>query len=80
MKYSFTPEIRISAIDHLLNSTNRLTITAPANVAYRLDALSNLLDWTPLTNFPPLPFTSIQFFDAQLAGPSARFYRTVWSP
>jgi hypothetical protein len=80
IKYLPSPDILFSAINRLPNSASLLSITAPTNVAYRLEASPDLANWLPLTNFPPLPATSLQYTDTLAPSFPTRFYRTVWSP
>jgi len=80
VKYVPAPNILFSGINRLPNSTCQLLLTAPTNVAYRLDASADLANWLTLTNFPPLPATSLQYTDTLAPGFPTRFYRTVWNP
>jgi hypothetical protein len=80
IKYMPPPAIAFSAIAVLPGPTCLLTLAAPTNVAYRLDASTDLMNWQTLTNFPALPVTTVQYTDALAAGFACRFYRTVWSP
>jgi hypothetical protein len=80
VKYVPAPNILFSAINRLPNATCQLLLTAPTNVAYRLDASADLINWLTLTNFPPLSATSLQYTDTLAPGFPTRFYRTVWPP
>jgi hypothetical protein len=80
IKYVPSPDILFAGTKRLPDATCRLTLNAPTNVAYRLDASADLKSWLPLTNFPPLPATSLQYTDTLAPGFPTRFYRTVWSP
>ena len=80
IKYVPAPDILFSGIDQLPGSACRLTITAPTNITFRLEASTNLANWLTLTNYTNLPFPSIQYTDAPAAGCPGRFYRAVWSP
>jgi hypothetical protein len=80
VKYVPAPDILFSAINRLPNATCQLMLSAPTNVAYRLDASADLTNWLTLTNFPPLPATSLQYTDTLAPGFPTRFYRTVWPP
>jgi hypothetical protein len=80
LKYVPAPDIFITGIGLFPNFTSRLVLTAPKNVGYRLEASADLKAWGTLTNFPPLPVTSIQYTDMLAPDFPRRFYRTVWSP
>lgn len=80
VKYIPAPDILFAEIKRLADSTYRLSLTAPTNVAYRLEASPDLKSWLPLTNFPPLPVTSLQYTDALAPSFPMRFYRTAWTP
>ena len=54
-------------------------VRAVSNVTYRLDASTNLVDWTTLTNVPN-PTGTFQCRDPQAADFPRRFYRAVWVP
>jgi hypothetical protein len=79
-KFVPSPDILFTHIDPLADGTTCLALTAPTNVGYRLEASTDLKAWETLTNFPPLPVTSIQYTDALAPHFPRRFYRTVWSP
>jgi len=80
IKYLPAPDIRFTGIDPLPGAGWRLTLTAPTNVGYRLEASSNLANWLTLTNYTNLPVTSIQHTDTLAPSFSTRFYRAVWVP
>ena len=80
IKYMPAPDIRFTGLDPLPDTTWRLTLTAPTNVGYRLEASSNLANWLTLTNYTNLPDTSIQYTDTLAPSFSTRFYRAVWVP
>jgi hypothetical protein len=80
IKYMPAPDIRLAGIDPLPGAAWRLTLTAPTNVGYRLEASSNLANWLTLTNYTNLPATSIQYTDTPSPSVSTRFYRAVWVP
>ena len=80
IKYAAAPDILFSGIELLPGGDCRLTITAPTNLTFRLEASSNLASWLTLTNYTNLPTTSIQYTDAPAPGFPARFYRAAWSP
>jgi hypothetical protein len=80
IKYMPAPEIQFTGIDPLPGAAWRLTLTAPTNVIYRLEASSNLANWLTLTNYTNLPVTSVQYTDTPAPGFSTRFYRAVWVP
>jgi hypothetical protein len=58
----------------------RLTITAPTNLVFRLEASTNLADWLTLTNYSNLPFSSTQYTDPLMPNFPRRYYRTAWAP
>ena len=80
IKYVPAPSIRFSAIDLVPGPACRLTITAPTNLVFRLEASTNLADWLVLTNYSNLPVSSIQYTDTLAPGFPQRYYRTVWAP
>jgi hypothetical protein len=80
IKYVLPPDILFTATDHLPNGSIRLTISAPTNTAFSLQASANLSTWQTLTNFPPLPVSPVQYTDTLAPAFPARYYRTVWSP
>jgi len=80
IKYAPAPPILFSAIDLVPGPACRLTITAPTNLSYRLEASTNLANWLTLTNYTNLPATSIQYTDPLAPGFPGRFYRAVWAP
>jgi hypothetical protein len=80
VKYVPIPAIRFSAAKPQSNATFRLTITAPTNTPYRLEASPDLANWQTLTNFAPLPVESVNYTDTQAPGFARRYYRTVWNP
>ena len=54
-----------------------------ARATYRADVQAQRVDlatWLPLTNFPPLPVTRLQYTDSLAPLFPRRFYRTVWTP
>jgi hypothetical protein len=80
IKYVPAPDILFNGIDLLPGGACQLTITAPTNITFCLEASTNLTDWLTLTNYTNLPFPSIQYTDAPASGFQGRFYRTAWSP
>jgi hypothetical protein len=80
LKYVPAPDILFTATDHLPNGSVSLTISAPTNTAFSLQASTNLSTWQTLTNFPPLPVSPLQYTDTLAPAFPARYYRTVWSP
>jgi hypothetical protein len=80
LKYVPSPDIHFVATDHLPNGSVRLTISAPTNTPFSLQASTNLSNWQTLTNFPPLPISPLQYADTLAPAFPARYYRTVWSP
>jgi hypothetical protein len=77
-KLVVAPAIQFSKAELMPGGNCRLTIIAPSNTSYRLEGSTNLTDWQPLTNFPPLPVSGIQYTDPER--PASRFYRTRWVP
>jgi hypothetical protein len=73
-------DILFVGIRRLPDSTSLLTLTAPTNVACRLEASPDLRNWQTLTSFPPLPATSLQYSDTLAPSFPTRFYRTAWPP
>ncbi len=53
-----------------------LSLTGPAGVQYRVDASSNLSNWTAVTNFVSTN-TTVHFTDQSATNYSQRFYRAV---
>jgi hypothetical protein len=80
VKYAPAPSIRFSAIDLVPGPACRLTITAPTNLVFRLEASTNLADWLILTNYSNLPYSSIQYTDPLVPDFPRRYYRTAWAP
>ena len=80
IKYVPSPDILFSGIDLLPRGDCRLTLTAPTNLTFRLEASTNLANWLTLTNYTNLPFTWIQYTDAPASGFPSRFYRAAWCP
>jgi hypothetical protein len=80
IKYVPAPDILFTKVQPLPGAGVRLTISAPTNTPYRLEASPDLAHWQSLTNFPPLPFQRNRFTDPAAPGNPRRFYRTVWSP
>jgi hypothetical protein len=80
IKYVPAPDIRFRKIHPLPDASYRLSMVAPTNTPYRLEASSDLLSWLPLTNFPPLPVVRLQYTDTSATNFPRRFYRTVWVP
>jgi hypothetical protein len=58
----------------------RFTINTPTNLAYRLEASTNLLNWTMLNTFSNLATPSIQYTDQAATLLRRRFYRAVATP
>jgi hypothetical protein len=80
LKFTTVPDIQVRPVSPQPGVGFRLTITAPTNTAYRLEASPDLANWRTLTNFAPLPVESVDYTDTQAPGFAQRFYRTVWSP
>ncbi len=80
IKYMPAPDIRLTGLDPLPGAGWLLTLDAQTNTEYRLEASSNLVDWSTLTNYTNLPTPSIRYTDTLAAGCLTRFYRAVWVP
>ncbi len=80
IKYMPAPDIQLTGLDRLPGAARLLTLSAPTNTGFRLEASSNLVDWLTLTNYTNLPAPSIQHTDTLAAGYLTRFYRAVWIP
>ncbi len=63
----------------LPNRTPLLSLRAVSNATYRLDASTNLVNWTTLTNVAN-PTGTFQFTDPNATNFALRFYRAVWIP
>jgi hypothetical protein len=63
----------------LPNGSVRFSLSATPNLNYGIDASTNLVDWTALTNIAN-PSGTIQFIDLNATNFSQRFYRVVWVP
>ena len=61
IKYTLAPTITLSATGLSPGPGCRLTIAAPTNITFRLEASTNLMNWLTLTNFtkPALHFDAI---------------------
>ena len=57
----------------------RFSLNAAPDLTYRIEASTNLVDWTALTNLAN-PSGTIQFIDLHATNFSRRFYRAVWVP
>ena len=79
IKY-ITPAVQFTAINIMSNYACRLSLSAPTNFNYRIEASTNLVSWTTLTNFSNLSTDSIQFDDNLASNFPRRFYRAVWLP
>jgi outer membrane protein assembly factor BamB len=80
IKYMPAPDIRLTGPDPLPGAAWLLTLEAQTNTDYRLEASSNLVDWSTLTNYTNLPTPSILYTDTLAAGCLTRFYRAMWVP
>jgi uncharacterized delta-60 repeat protein len=59
----------------------RMLLQVPGNTAFSLEASTNLVSWTALTNFAPrISDEPIEFEDAEAANFKQRFYRIVAPP
>jgi hypothetical protein len=63
----------------LPDKTFQFALTATSNLTYRIDASTDLLTWTPLTNLSD-PAGTVQFTDPAATHFPRRFYRGVWVP
>jgi hypothetical protein len=68
-----------SSVSLLPDRTLLLGFDAVSNLAYRIDASTDLVYWTSWTNIPATNGT-FQFIDPDAANFSNRFYRAVWVP
>ena len=64
IKYTLAPAITLSATSPSPGPGCRLTIAAPTNITFRLEASTNLINWLTLTNFTNPPFTSMQYTES----------------
>jgi hypothetical protein len=80
IKYVIAPDIVFRETSRLGSGSVRLTISAPTNTAFRLEATTNLLNWQTVTNFPAAPTNSWQYIDTAAPAIPSRYYRTSWSP
>ena len=80
IKYTLAPAITLSAISLSPVPGCRLTIAAPTNITFRLEASTNLMNWLTLANFTNPPFSSMQYTDTAATDITRRFYRAVWTP
>ncbi len=80
LKYVPAPDILFGPVERMGDATVHFTLSAPTNVAYRLDASPDLTNWLTLTSFPALPVTSLQYTDTLAPSFPTRFYRAIWSP
>jgi hypothetical protein len=79
VKYVPSPDILLSP-QRQAGGVFRVSITAPSNTAYCLEASPDFTNWQTLTNFAPLPVESVDYTDTQAPGFARRYYRTVWNP
>jgi Beta-propeller repeat len=79
IKY-ITPGVQFTALDILSNNACRLTISAPTNFNYRIEASTDLVSWSTLANISNLANGSFQFDDNLASNFPHRYYRAVWLP
>ena len=56
-----------------------LSFNAISNLAFRLEASTNLLAWETLTNYAD-PAGPVEYVDRCATNFPQRFYRAVWAP
>jgi hypothetical protein len=56
-----------------------LSFNAVSNLAFRLEASTNLLEWETLTNYTD-PAGPVEYEDRCTTNFLQRFYRAVWEP
>jgi L-ascorbate metabolism protein UlaG (beta-lactamase superfamily) len=61
----------------LTNKETRLTLTAPVGRSYRIDATTNVSEWSGLVTFPTNIATSLQHTDSAAPYLPVRFYRAA---
>ena len=61
------------------DGTFALSFTTLSNLALRIEASADLLDWVTLTNIPDAA-GPVQFLDLDATNHAQRFYRAVWTP
>ena len=76
VKYVHTPIPRLTSAAMLPGNQFRFTLHGEAGRSYTLQASTNLMNWTALTNFVSATGTN-QFTDATAANFPRRFYRAV---
>jgi lysophospholipase L1-like esterase len=67
------------SVSLLPDRTPLLAFDAVSNLAYRIDASTDLVSWTPWTNVPVTNGT-FQLIDPIATNVERRFYRAVWLP
>jgi hypothetical protein len=75
-----SPVMQFSSIHLVPNLGCQLTVSCPTNVAFRLEASSNLVDWLNITSYAGLPVSSVDYTDSASSNFSTRFYRASWVP
>jgi hypothetical protein len=80
IKYVPVPDIRFTSIQRQSDATIRLTINAPSNTPYHLQASPDLINWLTLTDFVPNLPPSVTYTDRLAPGFLQRAYRTLWHP
>jgi len=70
------PKLRFPSPGSIGNSPITLALDGVPGFTYRVDTSSNLLNWTPLTNFSSTAST-MYFEDSPAANSNLKFYRAV---
>jgi len=69
----------ISGLAALPDKSIRLSVTAASNFVFRIEATSDHVHWTTLTNVMNTTGT-VQFTDTTATGAPMKFYRAAWVP
>jgi len=70
---------RFRSVTLLPDGSPLLSLQAVSNLTYRIDAGTDLMNWTVLTTLPN-PTGTLQFADPDATNFALRFYRAVWVP
>jgi len=68
-----------TSITVLRDGNPALSLAAVSNVTYRIDAATDWVNWTALTNIAA-PSGALHFIDLGATNFSQRLYRAVWVP
>jgi hypothetical protein len=69
--------VTITSVEFVDAASLRIAGTGDANVAYRVEASSDLLNWTEIGTAPSDEAGVFEFLDAEAGGFTARFYRVA---